>query len=199
MNNYQVNVRNNSHASFKLCCYRQRHDSAPGVYPLAWIARSFLSHTQVVLYWQESYGFIWAETGTAQLQPGQLLLPAQNVPANPETANYITLQNNGYSFFSPVSNETPGVLTIDVAANIRPGTFAVGYSIGDNPAFAAGAMPGVRNTFIPSSDIYLTVGDYLQGEVLDASVITNNVRLSFPAGSSSLDVTLNEDFTWSVR
>lgn len=51
---------------------------------------------------------------------------------------------------------------------------------------------------IPGSEYWVTFGDFQQGQVIDPGEFINPVKIDFPDGIFTMNVTLNMDNTWTI-
>lgn len=197
---YTLDVVNDSASAWDFCLYRQilPHPPANSV-SLAWLVQSAAPSTTLRFQWQTNYAFVWSMNDT--LEPGAIFFAAQTWPADPSTANQVTLDelDSGALTFS---NETQGpiedALTIVQAPVVPPNQVAVGVAIGGSPALAVLAMPNGSATFpVLEAGLWLTFAPSLQlGQVLP-SIPDNQTNVVFPPYTEAMTATLDFDNEWS--
>lgn len=199
MATYSVRFINNSQNPGSACVYQK--SSAPfygQLFSLAWFARRVYPGSQATFQWAPDYSFVCAETGT--LMPGVVFQTSQQVQADPNNANMVTLDQNGggLQFQGPQPGGQPGTLTARTSNSIQFGTASVGIGMSGSATFATGAQPNMNYAFTANPSYWIAFGDYQQGQVLDADSMYNSAALYF-GGGNALTVTLNPDNTFTVQ
>lgn len=195
---YSLVVKNNSNNSGSFCLYQKQPDLLPNAYSLAWFARPTRPTTMTSFDWTLDYSFVWSETG--RLVPGVIFDASEMVPADPASANQITLTNNGGAFTFQDQSHGPqsGTLYIREASSIPMNLAAVGIGMSGSGTFVTQAQPNMNLQFTPRPSYWIAFGNFEQGEVLDVEALSNTAQIEFPPGVYSMEATLNADNTWTI-
>jgi hypothetical protein len=152
--------------------------------------------------WDLDFSFAWAESG--QLVPGVHFDAGEIEKADPSDENqnkaYFDRQNDAYLFGDPAQATAPsaGALAITASERIPNGLASVGVGINGKAAMAVNATPNYQFTFIPKIQYWLAFGNFKEGVVLDLNSMVRNIcEIKFPPDVYGLQVTLQEDNTWS--
>lgn len=71
-------------------------------------------------------------------------------------------------------------------------------TLGGEAACAVDAGPNLNQTFSLHPTYYIDAGNYVQGQMVDGSSVTNFQELVYANGNQALTATLNADNTWAV-
>jgi hypothetical protein len=205
MANYSLLVKNSSPNNGSICVYITSPDTQKiqqDLRSLAWFTKAANPNGQVRFTWELKFSFAWAESGV--LVPGVSFEAGEIIPADPadDKANrtYFDRQNGAYLFGDP-SQATPpsaGTLAITTSKVIPNNLASVGIGINGKTALAVNATPNYQFTFIPKIKYWLAFGSFKEGIVLDLNSMVRNIcEIKFPTGVYDLQVTLQEDNTWS--
>lgn len=199
MSTFTINFTNNTNISGNFCVFQLDSNSPRmNVFPVAWRAQPAGPNTRVPISWNTDYHFFWAKTG--RLQPGVMFHAGQAIATNLREGNAITLTNHhgGYAFVGQQNAPEQGTLRITTDATTAHEQASVGIGMSGATAFAVQAQPNMTFVFEPRVEYWVMFSDTPQGQVIDPTIITNAVKVEFPHGISSMNVTLNPNFTWTV-
>ena len=205
MAKYSLLVKNKSENSGSFCVYTVSPDTQQiqqDLRSIAWFTKAANPNGQIKFRWELSFSFAWAESG--QLVPGVFFNAGEIIEADllSDKANraYFEKNDGAYRFGDSTQATLPskGALGITTSRNIPHGQASVGVGINGKAALAVNATPNYHFTFIPKIQYWLAFGNFREGVVLDLnSMVRNVVEIKFPANVYDLQVTLNEDNTWS--
>ncbi|MFZ5817492.1 MAG: protein rhiA [Bacillota bacterium] len=199
MTKYSLVFKNASSQFGSLCVYQTNPDiSDPGVMSLAWFAKAAHPTTKVVFTWETEYSFVWDETGL--LRPGVIFDASQAWPADPQSMNQVTFTYSAgaYTFKDVRRGPRPNSLYINQEITVPANQASVGIGMSGAGTFVVQAQPNMNLIFSPHPKYWVTFGNFIQGQVLDITEISNKAEVLFPNGIYSMDVTLNQDNTWTV-
>lgn len=200
MTNYTLNFINNSNISGDLCVYQTDPSiTDPSVMSLAWFTQRCHPTTHAKYTWGIDYSFVWSQTG--KLQAGIVFDATQVWLADLKTTNKISLkkESGAYTFYNQTKGDREGTLFIDEDSSIPSVPEAsVGIGMNGSGTFVVQARPNMHPNFTPHPLYWVTFGNFIKGQVLDISDITDKAEIKFPAGVYSMTAILNEDNTWSV-
>jgi hypothetical protein len=205
MAKYSLSVKNSSPNSGSICVYTTSPDTERiqrDLRSLAWFTKPTNPNGQARFTWDLKFCFAWAESGV--LVPGVSFEAGEIIGADPAddrmNRTYFDRQNGAYLFGEP-SRATPpseGTLAITTSKVIPNNLASVGVGINGKAALAVNATPNYQFTFIPKIQYWLVFGSFREGVVLDLNSMVRNIcEIRFPAGVYGLQVTLQEDNTWS--
>jgi hypothetical protein len=171
-------------------------------YQLAWLVQQIDASNHYTFTWQIAWGFAWAASGTTtdfQWTAGGTL------PADPLSNEgcAAAFAYNGDFALTPAQGTADGqTLTITDAPTIplpskQPSS--VGIMLGGSPACVTDAGPNLNQLFTLHPTYYIDAGNYVQGQMVDGTSVTDFQELSFANGVYALTATLNADNTWSVE
>jgi hypothetical protein len=153
--------------------------------------------------WDLEFSFAWAESGL--LVPGVHFEAGEIIAADPTDAQknrvYFDRQNGAYLFGDPAKAISPsaGALGITTSEVVPDKLSSVGVGINGKAALAVNATPNYLFTFVPKIKYWLAFGSFKEGVVLDLNSMVKNIcEIRFPAGVYDLQVTLQENNTWSA-
>ncbi|MDR1072152.1 MAG: hypothetical protein LBL45_00540 [Treponema sp.] len=205
MAKYSLSVKNSSPNSGSICVYTTSPDTQKvqqDLRSLAWFTKASNPNGQVRFTWDLNFSFAWAESGV--LVPGVSFEAGEVISADPaddgKNKAYFDKQNGAY-LFGDQSLATPpsaGALAITTSKIIPSNLASVGVGINGKAALAVNATPNYQFTFIPKIQYWRAFGSFREGVVLDLNSMVRNIcEIKFPAGVYGLQVTLQEDNTWS--
>jgi hypothetical protein len=205
MENYSLLVKNSSPNNGSICVYTTSPDTQKvqqDLRSLAWFTKAANPNVQVKFAWELKFSFAWAESHV--LVPGVSFEAGEIIDADPadDKANkaYFDKQNGAYLFGDPSQATSPseGALAITTSKIIPSNLASVGVGINGKAALAVNATPNYQFTFIPKIKYWLAFGSFREGIVLDINSMVRNIcEIAFPTGVYDLQVTLQEDNTWS--
>jgi hypothetical protein len=199
-NTYSVVFKNNSTMTGDVCIYQTDPDiTDPSVMSLAWFAKHATPTTEIDFDWQIDYSFVWGETG--ELIPGVRFKASQNWAADLSAQNKVTYTNNGgaYTFKDQVAGPSQGKLYIAEDGTIPSNMSSVGIGMSGAGTFVRQAQPNMNLIFTPHPVYWITFGNFVPGQVLDITEITNPGTLQFPVNVYSLTAILNPNNTWTIK
>ncbi|MDR0410383.1 MAG: hypothetical protein LBH75_00195 [Treponema sp.] len=205
MAKYSLSVKNDSPNPGSICVYTTSPDTLEiqnDLRSLAWFTKPVNCNGQVKFAWDLKFSFAWAESG--QLVPGVHFDAGEIIDADPsddeKNKAFFDRQNNAYLFGDPKRAKAPiaGALAITMNKVIPHGLASVGIGINGKAALAVNTTPNYLFTFIPKIKYWLAFGSFKEGVVLDVNSMVTNIReIEFPLNVYDLQVTLQEDNTWS--
>lgn len=197
---YSVVFVNNSDQTGSACIYQQDPNiGVPDVMSLAWFSQIAAPTTTVVFQWTINYNFVWSETGN--LVPGVVFTASQTWDADLSSNNQVTFTNNGgaYTFQNLTAGPSQGNLYIQQAGTIPADQASVGVGMSGFGTFVVQAEPNMNLIFTPQPEYWITFGNYIQGQVMDITEVSNPGQIQFPANVYSMTATLNSDNTWTIQ
>ena len=196
---YTLKVVNNSSYSTNACVFQYDSDWGNNVMPITWFSRNLYPATTVLYQWSRDYGYCWSETG--MIKPGVVFNSSQLIGGNLTSYNKITFTTKqGYgNLVNLTFSGSPGTMTIQQDNTIPNYTFATGIAMSSSPICATQSMPNFTNRFsFNNTKYYITMGNYIRGEILDINEIYNKAEIDFPPGVYSMTATYNADGTWTI-
>ncbi len=199
---YCINFTNKSSQKGKACIYQTDPDlGVHDVMSLAWFAKSAYPTTCLKFKWNVDYCYTWSRQG--ELKPGIVYNASQTWDADLSKTNSIDFAKDvdldAYSFTNQTIGSKEGSLYIMEKKSIVAKECSVGIGMSGNGTFVVNAQPNMQLQFTPHPKYWITFGSFEQGEVLDIEEITATaLELEFPINQYTLNVTLNEDNTWSI-
>jgi hypothetical protein len=203
--NYSLTVKDQALYPGVFCVYTTCPDPEVqrNLTSLAWLTKPANPNTALEFDWSLNYSFVWCDTG--ELRPGVRFRAWQNLPADPQNPGlakvFLDKANGAYEFLAnaPPNKQPPqGTLGIYTSGNIPNNDVSIGIGLGDYPALVVPASPNMGYTFIPKIKYWIAYGSFIRGEVLDLNSMTVVQEINFPLNVYDLEVTLNEDKTWTV-
>lgn len=197
-NQYSVEFINKSSNSGNVAIFQKAPDQkAQNIFSLAWFSKFVNPNVHETFRWNINYSFVWSDTG--QVKPGVIFEGGEEVPADLQSANTITLDYNGGYLFSPTSfTGQAGSLYIDESGNVPLKQAAVGIGMSNAGTFVKAAQPNLHLEFIPHPSYWIVFGNYEEGEILDIEQISNAVELVFEPNIYNVVATLQQNNTWAV-
>lgn len=199
---YSLTFRNMSQQEASFLCFQADPGiGVPGVVSLAWWAEPAYPDTQVDFEWNTDYVMGWSETG--DLKPGVHVAISGSLAADPSGEsgpNLVELdyQDGGFTLVRPSNTGSPGSLTINTGSGFSAGAVSVAIGMSGAATFAVSVMPEDRVTFTPHPEYWVAFGDFIRGDVLDGSRISNSVRVDFPPNVYAMTVIYEVGGTWTV-
>ena len=197
---YTLIFKNNSSNPGHGCVFQKDPDvNLPDVMSLAWFSKYTHPTTVQTFKWQINYDFVWAETG--KLQAGVVFSTAQIWDANLSTTNKVTLTNQGgaYTFKDQTQGSLQGNLYIWEDNTIPLKQASVGIGMSGAGVFAVQAQPNMNLVFRPHPKYWIAFGNYMPGEVLDISMMTNDAVIEFPPNVYSMTAILHKNNKFTVE
>jgi hypothetical protein len=197
---YTLRFKNRSNAQHDFLVFQQDPNvNAPSAYALAWFAVPLANGVDVDVTWTLDYVFVWTEQG--QLVPGIAFKEMQVLPADLKSANRVkfTQLDSVLQFADPTGTGTPGSLTIDCDNTIPPNTATVGIGMSGAPTFVVPAAPNMTMLFTPHPEYWISFGDFVPGQVLDAESIAKAEQVVFPANVYGMTATLDSGNNWTIQ
>ncbi|TQI82338.1 hypothetical protein FHU10_2693 [Serratia fonticola] len=199
MTQYSVTFKNNSSNFGSACIYQTLPDvDDPRIMSLAWFSKAAHPDTKVVFDWNIDYSFVWDETG--QLIPGVKFDASQTLAADLKTKNQVTLkyENGAFLFDELGQGSRNGTLYIAHDNSLPLNVASVGVGMSGAGIFVVQAQPNLNVNFTPHPKYWITFGNYIPGQVLDISDITDAQELAFPPNVYNLNAELKMDNSWAV-
>ena len=198
--NYSVVFVNNSTQTGSACIYQQDPNiGIPDVMSLAWFAKLTTPTTKVSFQWSIQYNFVWSQTGN--LVPGVVFMASQTWAADLTNNNQVTFTNNAgaYTFQNLTAGPSQGNLYITETGSIPSDQAAVGVGMSGFGTFVVQSQPNMNLIFSPHPEYWITFGNFIQGEVMDITEVSNPAQIQFPPNIYSMTATFNPDNTWTVQ
>jgi hypothetical protein len=195
MSEFSIVVQNDTEVTTTVCLYRGVGQS----YGNAWLTLPLHWGKSATFTWDDQWQFVWAKT--QQLAAGTVVEPGEALNANLQTSNYVTLTYaaaSGFSFKDQTTYPQQGTLVISCDSTIPPQQVATGVGMAGSAAFVVMAQPNFSLNFAAPTQIWVAVGDFTQGEVLDPAKLTGAAQVAFPVNTLSMTATLNADNSWSI-
>ena len=198
---FELWFNNQSGAGGRACVYQPTGNvtfSGTGLQQLAWLMAGANPSVWVRFVWTVRYGFIWIDSGPV----GSF----QKIPADPVTANKVTLSHNaqGFYFGTPQASTPSGSLIVVEDATVPTVNSAIaGITMGGAPSFSTPAAPNRTAVFTPTSTTALsyciTFGNYTfqVGDVITPSMLSPAATIEF-SGTSVMTATLDATNSWKV-
>ena len=125
---------------------------------------------------------------------------AQTFPADLSTTNQITFSQvrDVFNFSEQKAGPRSGSLFVQQDATVPANVASVGIGMSGAGTFVVASQPNMENIFTPHPKYWITFGNYIVGQVLDITSITQSAALEFPPSVYSLTATLNPDNRWTV-
>jgi hypothetical protein len=200
---YALTFVNNSSNAWSACVYQTDPDiNLPNVQSLAWFAEVAAPTTNLVFDWQINYAFTWAETGA--LIPGVVYKASQTWAADLTSTNQVNFkqpqsaQGPYYTLENQRQGPNGGSLYITEDHTVGLGQASIGVAMSGAGVFAVEAEPNLNLIFTPHPIYWITFGQFVQGQVMDITEVTNSAAIQFPPGVYNMTATLNLDNTWTV-
>lgn len=197
---YVLYFQNNSTQIGSACVYQSPPDTSnPNIMSLAWFSQMAAPTSTLQFGWDIDYSFTWSQTGL--LAPGVLFSATQSWPADLSLANQVQFSviSGAYTFQNQTQGPLAGNLYIMQDSTIPPNQASVGIGMGGSGTFALQGQPNMQAVFSPTPQYWITFGNYIQGEVLDITNISNPAAVAFPPNVFSMTAILNADNTWTVQ
>lgn len=196
---YTLNVDVQSTITGDVCVFQEAPDTnISKVLTLAWLTKRAHHNTQLVFDWTLDYNFNWGQAGylgsdkRAQFQASQVL------PANLTTQNQISFNydDGAYQFAGESQNiNGEGNLYILQGGNVKSNDALVGIGMSGAGSFVVESQPNLKLIFHPKPTYYLVFGDFIQGEVVDITELSNTYKVVFD-GTTEKSVKLTANNTW---
>ncbi|HWI61334.1 MAG TPA: protein rhiA [Symbiobacteriaceae bacterium] len=199
MSKYVLIVKNNSNLEGDICVYQASPDMQnPSVMSLAWFAQHVHPTTITTFEWTLDYCFFWEETGS--LASGINCTAKQIWPADLAEKNAVTLThtNGAFTFTNLGAAEQKNALQIQQDATVPLHAATVGIGMAGAGTFGIQTAPNIEAMFTPHPAYWVTLGQFVQGQVLNVTEITNKVQIEFPPNVFVMEATLQPDNTWTV-
>ena len=196
---YNLNVINNSTQTGDMCIYQSDpNTNDPKVMSLAWFSKRATPATKLKFTWTIDYSFVWSETGV--LVPGVIFDASQTFPADLSTTNQITFSDVGgaFNFSGQTAGPSAGSLYVLQDKTIPSNVASVGIGMSGAGTFVVPSQPNMTDIFTPKPKYWITFGNYIAGQVLDITSISQKANLAYPFNIYSLTATFNPDNTWTV-
>ncbi|NED97611.1 hypothetical protein G1H11_20130 [Phytoactinopolyspora alkaliphila] len=203
-NSYSLTVINNSEldrptfAVFATLPASSAYDTLS----LAWLTQPINAQNQYVFTWDIAWGFAWSAQGTGA---GYQWTGSGKLPANPNAADQCKAQLSYNQDFelTPVNGNPDGqtLWVTDAPTVPLPSDQAssVAITLDGNSVCATNAGPNLSQTFTLHPTYYIDAGNYVQGQMVDGSSVSNFQELAYTGGNTALTVTLNPDNTWDTK
>ncbi len=201
---YTLKITNNSAGEKFFFCFQNQTSGLPNSsYPLAWFAAPAAKDTSIYFQWNETYDFVWAQTGS--LQPGVIFRSGQVTPAQLNTQNQITFTRSpaGAYHFQDQTNTNADSLLIKMDGTIPLNNAAVGIGMSSRAIQAVQAQPNINAPYSPSKppeyQVSFGLSQILEGQVLNVTDFQAIIPLRFPPNQYGAIATLQENNTWHVE
>jgi rhizosphere induced protein len=168
---------------------------------LAWLTQQIDATNQYVFQWDITWGFAWAAQAT---EPGYEWRGSGGLSANPDspTECAASFAYDGDFQLLPAAGVPNGyTLSITDGPTIpipsqQPSSVAV--TLGGSSVCATNAGPNLTQEYILHPTYYIDAGNYVQGQMVDASSVTAFQELEYSGGDTALTATLSQQNTWTV-
>lgn len=191
---YSLTVHNNSNIRDQRAIVFQQNPTLPSdVVSLAWLSKVCQPNTMVTYYWTLNFNFVWGQNGT--LRPGVNYSAGEVIPADLTDNNMVTLSypSGGFLFGPTSAGPKSGSLFINVANDVpgygNPDQGSVGIGMHGSGTFVLPTTPtgGGGFEFTVHPQYWVAFGNFVQGDVVDESVLLVPTPVTFPAGSFHAD------------
>lgn len=191
---YTLNFFNDSDSAGGFCIFNR----GAGDMSLAWLVRSANPYTMIPISWESAVYFFWAKTG--KLKPGITFNAGEALVTGTKENNKVTLTKQGgsYKFINQTASDFNNYLTVEADEAIVFNEVSVGIGMSGSCMYASQIPPKESISFSLPSKYMVTFGDIEQGEVMKNSEMFDPLMIEFPQGVFSLNVTLNNDKTWTI-
>ncbi|WP_298418316.1 hypothetical protein [uncultured Kordia sp.] len=196
---YELIFINNSTRVGDVCIFQEYADTKdPNIHTLAWLTKRTNPQVTDKFQWTTAPCFVWSETGV--LVPGVTFESSQVVEAGLEKDNNITFtkEDGAFQFKDLTTDPNTGALTIICDQTIPQNQASVGIGMSGAGTLVAQAQPNMNYRFETKSNYKITFGNFIQGQVIDPSLLYLVGSINFPANVYSMTATLNPDNTWTI-
>ncbi len=194
-----LNIDVQSNITGDVCVFQELPDTnASKVLTLAWLTKRVHHNTQLVFDWTLDFNFNWGKTGYIGSDRRAHFQASQVIPANLSTQNQISFnyENGAYQFKDPGQNSnSENNLYILQGPNVRSEDVLVGVGMAGAGSFVVGSQPNLKLIFHPKPVYYVVFGDFIQGEVMDITELTNTHKVVFD-GTNEQSLVLTGKNTW---
>ncbi|WP_441244356.1 hypothetical protein [Tardiphaga sp. 768_D3_N2_1] len=197
MPTYELKFLNNTAATQTFVCFQSSQNPPSGLVP-AWFAMRVSPRTQLLFSWQQTYDFVWMESG--KLAPGITFAAIEVLPATLPASSLVTLTYGSGAFgFIDQRQGRSDSLMITCDGTVPTDTASVGIGMAGAATEVMQAAPNMTFTFAPTARYWMTLADVVQGEIFDPSKLVPVVPLVFEPNVYALTATLNPDGTVTVQ
>ena len=191
---YSLTIHNNSRISnLRAVVFQQDWTLPSDVVSLAWLSKVCQPGAMVSFAWALNFNFVCGVTG--MLKPGTNYMAAQIIPADLSNNNMVTLSYGPYGFeFGPTSaGPRPGSLFVRMSDNVpgygSPGQGCVGIGMYGSGTFVTPTAPTGTGSveFAVNPRYWVAFGNYVQGDVVNESVLLAPTPVAYPAESFHAD------------
>lgn len=185
---------NRSRNATTACLYQTIPSPPPGATSVAWLT----GLTQVEGFWRigwdSALNFLWTED--RQLPDGGTSTTGQILRGDVRAGSSVPLTTSGGSLvFGALGRDAaPGTLLIDQDALV-PRTARAGIGMNGSATVLAPTQPNLAFVFRAESQIWLTVGNYRRGAVIQPAALRSVQELVFGPNVDGLYVELGDDNT----
>ncbi len=194
---YTLSVDVEATITGNVCVYQQIPNlNDYNILTLAWLSKRVHPSTQVIFEWTIDYNLTWGTQGS--FGNGATFEASQTVDANLTTLNQIDFDytDGAYNFGAPNQNpDGADNLYINQGANVRSNDALVGVGMSGAGTFVVKSQPNLRVIFHPKPTYYIVFGDFIQGQVMDITELTNSQKIVFN-GTTDKALKLTSQNTW---
>ena len=126
---------------------------------------------------------------------------SQSWDCDPYLKNSVDFNKSGnaYTFNNLQQNHEGdgGTLYINQLGGVVPKESHVGVGMSGSGTFLVPSQPNMKLMFRPKPTYYLVFGNFVQGQVMDITALTNVYKLEYGGSINSISVSLNKDNMWS--
>ncbi|HKE73449.1 MAG TPA: hypothetical protein VKB57_07525 [Acidimicrobiales bacterium] len=169
---------------------------------LAWLTQQIDASNQYVFTWNISWGLAWASMGVT---PNYQWAGSGAIAANPtsdEACAFDFTYNNDFQIVPAQGTANGYELWITDSPQIPlPSVKAssVACTLSGTSVCAIDAGPNLTQTFTLHPTYFIDAGNYVAGQMVDGSSVSQFQELQYLDGNTALTATLNQDNTWSVE
>lgn len=200
---YTITFKNCSRNAGSFCLFQKMPEKTPGLVSLAWFSKFSCPKTTLQFQWEIRYGAVWGENRS--LMPGQCFFLSQYFPVelngNDGNSVLFSFTEGAYQLQKSVKPTPENAIGIYMDKNVPFDAAAVGIGMAGKGVFAMMAQPNWNFIFTPQPMYYAVFGSFTEGQVLDlslmgSSVMSNEVRIDFPANVYDKSLVLNQRNEW---
>lgn len=166
---------------------------------LAWLTQPINAGNHYTFTWNLTWGFCWSAQGT---QAGYQWAGGGSLPADPNSVTECSAEftYNGDFQLMPTSGKPNGsTLWIKDSASLpNDQASSVGVTLSGKSACVTDAGRNLHQTYTLHPTYYIDAGQYVEGQMVDGSSVTDFQQLAYTNGNTALTATLNLDNTWNV-
>ena len=191
-------VNNSQHSGVVIVYQHPPNTATERAFAVAWQALSVAPASRAIFHWSTDYSVALGQSGNVAV--GSHFVPRTTLRVDLVAGVQVTVNPSaGTLQITEQGGVEAGALNVSVLQDSTVDRSAVAVRIDGKPSLVVSTPPGVRWTYRPSSTYYVAFGHFMEGMILNTSLIPQSIAVQLEEGADEATVMLVPDGRLSIE